>query len=192
MNSHQRTSYRQRLQQRQTVIFGSIGLLLSLLLLLGLLWFTGIVPFPMNREFTAEENAQDNVVPCIPAGTQAVENTSITVKVYNASPRTGLAATVAGKLTEHGVAVADELNWGGETPQAPVVIYSSLGALPQAYSLARMFPTATVLLDGTTTTEVLDVVLGEDFTELRPDGEIAELSAGQELTSPENCVTVER
>ena len=192
MNSQSRNSYQQRLQQRQTVIFGSIGVLLTLLLVLGLLWFTNVLPFPANKEFSAETETEDNVVPCLVEGTTSVDPASITVRVYNASARTGLAGSVGGKLSEYGVVISDELNWGGSAPQAPAVIYSSLNALPQAYSLARMFPTATVLLDGTTDTEVLDLVLGEDFTELRPDGELAELQAGQDLTNPENCVVVDR
>jgi len=166
---------------------------LVLLLLLGLLWFTGVLPMPFNRDFTSSESSEDaNVVPCLAEGTPSVELSTITVTVYNASNRTGLASKVSGELSGHGVTVSDQLNWGGEEPDAPIVIYSSQNALPQAYTLARMFPNATVRLDGTTDTEILDVVLGSHYTEMRPEGELAELGAGQELTNPENCVVVER
>lgn len=193
MDENLRLTYRRRLQQRQTVIFGSMAVLLSLLLLFGLLWFTGVLPAPFSREFASpDEMEQENVVPCIPAGTPSVEYSAITVNVHNASTRTGLAGSVAGKLTEQGVTVLEETNWGGADPDAPVVIYSAQNALPQAYSVARMFPSASVLLDGTTDTEVLDIVLGADFTELKPESELAEMGAGQELASPENCVVVDR
>lgn len=174
------------------MIFGSIGLVLTLFLVLGLLWFTNILPFPLKRDFSTTAEQKENVVPCLVEGTTSVEPSSITVRVYNASTRTGLAGNVGGTLSEYGIVISDELNWGGSEPQAPVVVYSSLNALPQAYTLARMFPSATVLLDGTTDTEVLDLVLSQDFTEMRPDGELAELQAGQELTNPENCVVIER
>ena len=170
-----------------------MAVVLALLLLLGLLWFTGVLPMPFNREFTASEDSQDaNVVPCLPAGTPSVEHSTITVNVYNASTRTGLAGSVAGQLTAQGVTVSEQLNWGGSDPNAPIVIYSAQNALAQAYTVARMFPNATVLLDGTTDTEVLDIVLGSSYTEMKPEGELAEMSAGQELTSPENCVVVDR
>lgn len=162
-------------------------------MILGLLWFSGVLPTPFNREFTSSsEDEQTNVIPCLPEGTPSVENSTITVNVYNASTRTGLAGTIAGKLSEHGVTVSEQLNWGGAEPEAPVVIYSAQNALPQAYTVARMFPSAVVLLDGTTDTEVLDIVLGPEFTEMKPDGELAELAAGQELINPDDCVVVDR
>ncbi len=192
VNTNPRLSYQRRLQQRQTVVFGSMALVLALLMLLGLLWFSGILPIPFNRDFTASEEEQGNVVPCMPEGTLSVENSSITANVYNASNRTGLAGSVAGSLTEQGITISDELNWGGTEPAEPVVIYAAQSALPQAYTVARLFPEAVVLLDGTATTEVLDIVLSSSYTNLLPAEELAALAGGQELTNPENCVVVER
>nr|WP_241698457.1 LytR C-terminal domain-containing protein [Flaviflexus huanghaiensis] len=158
-----------------------------------MLWFTGVLPTPFNREFTsAPSDDQANAVPCLPEGTPSVEHSAITVNVYNASNRTGLASSVSGQLIEQGITVSEQENWGGTEPGAPVVIYSAQNALDQAYTLARMFPSAVVLLDGTTETEVLDVVLGQSFGGLKPPEELAELAAGQELQNPEDCVIVDR
>lgn len=193
VNDNPRISYQRRLQQRQTVIFGSIAIVLALLMLVSMLWFSGVLPSPFSREFSSRpDDAQSNVVPCLPEGTPSVEYSTITVNVYNASNRTGLASSISGQLIEQGITVSEQENWGGAEPGSPVVIYSSQNALGQAYTVARMFPSAVILLDGTTETEVLDIVLGQSFGEMKPQEELAQLGPGQELTSPEDCVVVDR
>lgn len=192
-HTNERVRYRRRLQQRQTVVFGGLAIILSVLMLLSLAWWTGILPFPLDRGFTSsEQEGGREIVPCIAEGTPAVSLEEITVNVYNGTNRNGLASAVGSELTALGVTVGQEANWRGATPTHPVIIYTSSAALPQAYTIARVFPEATVLLDTTTQSGVLDLVLGDDFTDIHSEDELAQLEAGQPLSSPENCEPVDQ
>lgn len=190
-NEKGRTQYRQRLQQRQTVIFGGISIILAVLMLLASAWWTGILPFPLNREFTVAEDTNRDIVPCVDQGATSVPKADITVNVFNSTTRTGLATTVADRLATEGVTVGQSANWRGEAPEHAVVIYTSADAVPAAYTLQQVFPDATVLLDRTSQTQVLDVVLGADFTDVKTPEDLAALQEGQPLTSLPGCEAVD-
>ncbi|WP_147286807.1 hypothetical protein [Trueperella pyogenes] len=52
VSSNVRAEYKKRTQQRQTVVFGSIIAIMAVLLVLGTLTWSGLLPFPFEREFS--------------------------------------------------------------------------------------------------------------------------------------------
>lgn len=162
-------------------------------MLLASAWWTGVIPFPFGKEFTKKEVVAKNVVPCVVDGTPSVPNSDISVRVLNATTRTGLANSVASSLGEQGLVIVEEGNWKGPKPNEAAIIYTPASAIPEAYTLARMFPSVKVFHDPTSSNnQVLDIVLGDSFEGLKPAEELASLSEGQELTSFEGCQEIDR
>ena len=187
-----RTSYRRRLLQRQTVIFGTLSITLAVLMLLCSAWWTGLLPFPYHREFSTSQSYRKDVIPCIAENTPSVPNSTISVNVYNSTTVTGLAGKVTTALAEQEVTVVnDGANWPGERISYPTVIFTSSKAVTQAYSLARMFPEAMIYLDGSLSTEVLNVVIGEGFEALKPKDQLDKLQPKEPLTSLPKCEPVD-
>ena len=80
-----------------------------------LVW-SGVIPFPFDREFTAAPDPNAVVTPCLPEGTtDPVDLAAINVNVYNSTTQTGLAGDVGGSLGKLGVVVSNTDNWSGET-----------------------------------------------------------------------------
>lgn len=186
-----RVKRQRNLQQRQTVIFGGITIALVLLLLLSLATWTGVIGSPFNRGFSAKEDPNAGVIPCIAPGTPPVPLNEISANVYNATPRTGLAGSVGSRLTELEVQVGNETNWGGAVPPEAARIYASYDGIPAAYTMARLIPGAIVMLDETNTTEVIDIVLSTDFTDVESNEAIAALGETP-LESHAQCVEVKQ
>ncbi|VEI13123.1 LytR C-terminal domain-containing protein [Trueperella bialowiezensis] len=164
MTSNARAEYRKRTQQRQTVIFGSIIAVMAILLVLGVVVWTGLLPFPFNREFSQPPNS--DAVVCPAEGAAPQEPASITVTVYNATSQTGLAASVAGSLAATGVVVNDTANWSGTDQSDPVRLYTSADGVSAAYTLRAYFPSATVHIDPNVTSQVVEVVLGAGYSDM--------------------------
>lgn len=187
MSSNARAEYRKRTQQRQTVIFGSIIAVMAVLLVLGTLTWSGLLPIPFDREFSKAPDT--NSVVCPIDGAQHVDPTTITVNVYNATTRTGLAGTVATSLSAAGVVVSETANWGGEEFTEPVRLYASPDGVTSAYTLRAYFPDALVHIDPNITSQIVDVVLGEGYTDLVAAPTEEQLVAAMEPV--EDCVPVE-
>lgn len=160
-----RAEYRKRIQQRQTVVFGTICGVLALLLIVGLLIWTGLVPAPFNRGFS-EPTDDVALIPCPIENTTPVELSSATVRVYNSTTKTGVAGQVGEALTGLGVTVAETANWSGEKLPESVRFYTGENGVPAAYTLRAYFPGSTIHFDPSNDTEVIDVVIGADWTEM--------------------------
>nr|NLD39826.1 LytR C-terminal domain-containing protein [Actinomycetales bacterium] len=108
-----RAERRRRLQQRQTLVYGSLLLLLGLVLLVSWLQWTGAMPSPFAREFTTEDSPRiSEAVACPAEGTVMVAPGEITATVLNSTPTAGLAGDVAEELSGAGVVVDQVGNWG--------------------------------------------------------------------------------
>lgn len=164
MTSNARAEYRKRTQQRQTVIFGSMIAVMAILLVLGTLVWTGLLPFPFNREFSQPPDSA--AVPCPTEGLAPQDPSTITVTVFNATNQTGLAGTVGSALAQSGVVVSETANWRGEDQFEAVRMYTTPSGVDAAYTLRAYFPTATVHLDPNLTSEIVEVVLGRDYTDM--------------------------
>ncbi|AJC70398.1 LytR family transcriptional regulator [Trueperella pyogenes] len=164
VSSNVRAEYKKRTQQRQTVVFGSIIAVMAVLLVLGTLTWSGLLPFPFEREFSKAPDT--NAVVCPIDGAGHVDPTTITAKVFNSSNRSGLAGSVATSLSTAGVVVSETANWAGDKFLEPVRIYTSSDGVTSAYTLRAYFPDATVHIDPNITNQVVEVVLGSGYTEM--------------------------
>lgn len=187
-----RATRRRRLQQRQTVIFGGlVTALLVIALIAGAIW-TGLLPAPVTREFSAEEETAGQLVqPCPPEGAVPVELSSVTANVYNGTDRAGLAAATGSALGALGVVVNQEANWPAGSYDGVVQVVSGPLGVTAAYSVARLFEGAVVALDSTRNDETVDVVLGQAYQSMLSPDQVATLDPAAPLTVPEDCTPVE-
>ncbi len=178
---------RRHMHERQAVIF---GVLLAVLALAGLgaaAVFTGSLDLPVfARDFATEPEptATQDPYPCPPAGSLPVAANQVSVKVYNATTRVGLAGATAAGLAERGFVIA-------ATENAPVtydgvarIIFGTQG-VAQAYTLAAHIDGAVMVLDPRTDATV-DLSLGAQFPELKPADSVA-LDPAAPLVAPEGC-----
>ena len=157
------------MHERQAVIF---GVLLAALALAGLgaaAMFTGSLNLPVfAREFEAEPTAtaSQDPYPCPPAGALPVAANQITVKVFNATTRVGLAGATAASLTERGFVVASAENATATYDGTARIIFGVAG-VAQAYTLAAHIDGAVLVQDARADASV-DLALGAEFAELNP------------------------
>lgn len=162
-----RAARRRHLQQRQTVIFGSlIAGLLVIGLAAGAMW-VGILPSPVNIPIHSPEPESTAPPPPCPApDATPIPYGEIAANVFNGTTRAGLAAGTAAGLAERGVSISGQEN-------APVRydgvarIVTGPTAVAEAYTLAALFPEADIELDGRTE-DVVDVIVGDGFEGLLP------------------------
>lgn len=166
--AHQaRESRRKHLQQRQTVIFGSlIAGLLVIGLAAGAVW-VGILPAPVNIPIqTPEPEDAAPPAPCPPADALPVPMNEIAANVLNGTNRSGLAAGTSASLAERGVVIGEE----GNAPvrfDGVVRIVTGPTAVDAAYTMAAHFPEANIELDGRTE-DTLTITVGDGFDGLLP------------------------
>lgn len=183
-----RQEYRQRIQQRQTVVFGSISAVLIVLLLVSLLFWTGLVPFPFDREFT-QPTTEAQQIPCPATSSAPLKPETITARVYNSSATGGLASDTSTKLSEAGVTISETANWSGESLDPAVTIYTGTNGVSSAYTLRAFFPDATITFDPTNQSAVVDVVIGSNWEGMKTDPTADDFTAAMEPL--ENCTAVE-
>ena len=156
---------RRHLLQRQSIIFGSIGVILAMLALAALGVFLGVLPPPFSSDFTdlkAQEEAQQ-FTPCPDAGALPVTYDQVTANVYNGSDTAGLAASTSTALAGAGVVIGTQANYAaGSFPNATLIVTGASG-VSGAYTVAALFPGAEIMFDPARTDATIDVVLGETF-----------------------------
>ncbi|WP_454296357.1 LytR C-terminal domain-containing protein [Salana multivorans] len=178
---------RRHLLQRQTIIFGSLTVILVALALAALGVFLNILPAPFDPDFT-NDNAQVDtgpVVPCPAEGALPVEWSGITTNVYNGTTRGGLAGATAEALRATGVVTAIEANYPHGSYDGTVLITTGVEGISSAYSIAPLFPAYEILFDGTKTDGVIDVVVGRQFEAMTPDA--SPLDPAAPIAAPEGC-----
>lgn len=178
---------RRHMHERQAVIF---GVLLAGLALAGLgaaAVFTGSLDLPVfAREFAAEPSptATQDPYPCPPAGALPVPTNQISVKVYNATTRVGLAGATAASLAERGFVIVVTENAPATYDGKARIIFGTTG-VAQAYTLAAHIDGAVLVLDARADATV-DVALGGEFAELNPSDTVV-LDPAVPLVAPEGC-----
>ncbi|WP_147915823.1 LytR C-terminal domain-containing protein [Ruania zhangjianzhongii] len=167
-----RAARRRHLQQRQTVIFGTlIAVMLVGGLAAGAIW-TGILPSPFTVAINSPEPTDAGAsMPCPPENATFVPLSEISANVLNGTDRQGLAATAATALTEQGIAVGNQANAESRFAGEARIIAGPQG-LPAAFTAAQLFADATIEVDSRSG-ETIDVVIGAEFEDLRADDEIA-------------------
>lgn len=186
------------MQQRQTVLFGSIAGVLTILMLLSMLVWTGILPFPFNREFKTNEKASTLLTPCIADGTAAAAANTVTVNVYNATSASGLASSTGSQLAAQGFVVGSTANWSGTSKGSETRIFTGLNGITAAYTLQQYMPDSVVQYDSSIKDETLSLVLGSVHRDKAESGATTVLDAATVaqnnpdglLHSPDNCEKV--
>lgn len=173
--ARRRTLRRRHLLQRQTIVFGTIIVALAVAGLAALGVYLGVVPPPFDQDFTdtSAETEVVDVVPCPAEGTLPVAWNQITANVYNGSSTTGLAGSIAATLQGAGVVTANVTNYPGGAYTGATLIVTGPNGIPSAYTLAALFPGATIQLEQSRDTLVVDVVAGSAYEPILPPAEHA-------------------
>lgn len=180
-----RESRRRHLQQRQTVIFGSlIAGLLVIGLAAGAVW-VGILPAPIDIPIHSSED-EDAVdpPPCPPADAPPVPFGEIATNVLNGTNQQGLAASTSTALSERGVIIGQQDNASIQY-EATAQITTGPNTVASAYTLAALFPESEIRLDARDD-ETLTVVIGSGYSGLVPEDEV-ELDAETPLEPLPGC-----
>ncbi len=178
------------MQQRQTVIFGTLVAALLLVGLLGGAVWSGVIPSPIDIPVNSGEPAptpEPIAPPCPPADTTPVAYADISANVLNGTDEQGLASRTAATLQNRGVEVgnlADGTPYGG----AVQITTGPLG-VTAAYTLAGLFNGAQIVLDDREDATV-DVLLGEAFEGVLSEGEVT-LDPEAPIPAPEGCRPIE-
>lgn len=183
-----RAARRRHLQQRQTVIFGTlIAAMLVVGLAAGAMW-VGILPSPVSVAIEAPEStsAADSQ-PCPPEGATYVPLEEISANVLNGTNENGLAGRTTDALAERGVAVGRTAN-ADSAFEGVARILAGPSGLPAAFTLAELFNGAEVEVDSRED-ETVDVILGSKFEALRPKDEIS-IDPKAAIPAPTDCTPV--
>lgn len=184
-----RARRRKRMQQRQTVIFGSIiAILLGAALFGGAVW-SGLVPSPINIEFKSPEDDRPPPPdqPCPPEGSMPVAFEDLSVNILNSTQTAGLGARSADDVREHGIKVESVGN-AGELYLGSAKIVTGFDTLAEAYTVADLVADSVIYIDERTE-DVIDIVLGSSFTDIRKTDEL-QLVQGEPIPAPEGCIVV--
>ncbi|MDY5153698.1 LytR cell envelope-related transcriptional attenuator [Actinobaculum suis] len=185
-----RRAYRKKTQQRQTIVFGTLGGILLVLLAFSLLIWVGVLPSPINKPFSRPAAPPPPVVPCAPAGATAVDPATINLLVYNSTNRGGLASSAAKSFTAEGMNVSNTGNWN-DTVEGTAQIISGPEGLPGAYTVARYIPDSTIVFSNDMSGESLTVVLGDNYDGIRTAEQVAQEYPDPTLTSLPECIDTE-
>ena len=179
---------RRHMHERQAVIF---GVLLAVLALAGLgaaAMFTGSLNLPVfARDFAAAPTPTNTAEPgpCPPAGAVPVPYGQISVRVFNATARVGLAGATGASLTERGFVVVSEENAQAKYDGTARIIFG-LAGVAQAYTLAAHVEGAVLVLDPREDA-TLDLALGDQFAELTLLDKVI-LDPAAPLVGPPGCI----
>ena len=151
----------------------ALVLLLALCALAGLTWLK-VIDQVADRTTAAA------------CGTAPVSTSKVQVRVYNATPREGLARTIASQLVSRGYAIVttdnDPLSGLRPVDGAAEVRYGPAGAR-QASLVRRQVPGATLYKDARQG-PIVDLVLGEKFRRLSTPAELARGRQGLVAPAP--------
>jgi len=183
-----RATRRRHLQQRQTVIFGTlIAVMLVVGLAAGAMW-VGILPSPISVAIESpEETSSTDAQPCPPDGATYVPLEEISANVLNGTTEAGLAGRTTEALANRGVAVGRTANADSAFKGVARILAGPKG-LPAAFTLAELFDGAEVEVDSRED-ETVDVILGSEFESLRPKEEIS-IDPDAAIPAPTDCTPV--
>ncbi len=179
---------RRHKRERQAVIFGGVLAGLAAVGLGAAAIWTGSMDGPFERDFTtasASPSATTAAVPCVPADTLPVAYDSITINVFNATARPGLAGSVADLLGQRGFGIGDTDNYPLKLRSVARIGFGAQG-IADAYTLAAHVSGATLSYDERTDGSI-DLAVGSGFTELVAL-DLVPLAADEPLKPVAGCV----
>lgn len=185
-----RAQRRKRMQQRQTVIFGTIiAILLGAALFAGAVW-AGIVPAPVNIQVKEPEAQEASMAtqPCPPPDAHPVDFEDITVNVLNSTSTSGLGARTADAIREHGLNV-ESVDNASDLYLGSAKILVGVEYIDIAYTVGDLIPDSQIVVDARTES-LVDIILGSGFTEVNSQDELS-LDPKEPIPAPEGCVDAE-
>ena len=190
----QRVLRRRRKHERQAVVFGSLIAALALAGLGATAVYTGAMDAPfLSRDFTSPPPEDVDAIPlppCIPDDTLPPAPETISVRVYNATDRAGLAGQAAAELTDRGFVILETANYPVEIPTGAWVSFGEAG-IAAAYALAAQIePGVPALVLDTRPDASVDLVLGGTWTTLLPAADVL-LDPAQPMLPLEGCLPLE-
>lgn len=149
----------ERQRRRSIIVLSTLGAVLVIAFVVALAFVQGWLPPKGDATPTARATTTQT---CTASAAPAPK--SITVNVYNATQRAGLAATTAQALGGQGFVVGTVTNdpLQKAVPGVAEIRHGAAG-LAKAQALAARFPGATLLKDARTD-ETVDVAVGDKFT----------------------------
>lgn len=185
-----RVARRRHMQQRQTVIFGTLVTVLLVAGLLGGAVWSGVLPSPIDIEINSgapEATPAPVAPPCPPEGALPVPYSEISVNVLNGTETQGLAAGTAATLRSYGIQTGREQN--GQRYEGVARLTAGPLGVASAYTLAALFSSAEIVLDAREDATV-DVLLGMAFEDVLPLEQV-ELDPEAPIPPPADCRPVE-
>ncbi len=181
--------YVRRRQQRETMVFTVIGSVMAGLMVLSILVGFGILPFPFFNDFKqAPQYAQAGDVPC-PTSEKAVPFDKMEIHVVNGTDVSGLASKVAKGLKDRGIPVKDIGNISSGSYEGNIRIVTGPTGVNVAYTLARTFEEAEIVLDPRPTSDVT-VTIGSRYSEMVSPEKFQE-EAQSDLEEIDGCKLVQ-
>lgn len=185
-----RVARRRHMQQRQTVIFGTLVTVLLVAGLLGGAVWSGVLPSPIDIEINSgapEATPAPVAPPCPPEGALPVPYSEISANVLNGTETQGLAAGTAATLRSYGIQTGREQN--GQRYEGVARLTAGPLGVASAYTLAALFSSAEIVLDAREDATV-DVLLGMTFVDVLPLEQV-ELDPEAPIPPPADCRPVE-
>jgi len=185
-----RVARRRHMQQRQTVIFGTLVTVLLVAGLLGGAVWSGVLPSPIDIEINSgapEATPAPVAPPCPPEGALPVPYSEISANVLNGTETQGLAAGTAATLRSYGIQTGREQN--GQRYEGVARLTAGPLGVASAYTLAALFSSAEIVLDAREDATV-DVLLGMAFEDVLPLEQV-ELDPEAPIPPPADCRPVE-
>jgi hypothetical protein len=157
----------ERQRRRSVAILTGLGAFLLVSFLVAFSYIQGWIPpkgsGPEPVAISSRPTASCTTPPPAPA------TTTITINVYNATDRAGLAASTAKTLKDQGFLLGEVTNDPlGKKVDVPAEIRFGKAAAAKADVVAQRFPGAVKVVDEKRTDELVDVAIGEKFAAVAP------------------------
>jgi hypothetical protein len=179
---------RRHKRERQAVIFGAVLAGLATIGLGAAAVWTGSMESPVSRDWTTISPSPTETVmtvPCVAAETLPVAYDDITVNVYNATSRPGLAGSVADLLGQRGFGIGETDNYSIKLRGVGRIGFGAQG-VAAAYTLWAHIPGAVLAYDARTDASV-DLALGGEYAQLVELDRVP-LAADEPLEPAPGCV----
>ncbi|WP_124039951.1 LytR C-terminal domain-containing protein [Neoactinobaculum massilliense] len=189
--SEARAAYRHKIQQRQTVFFSITGGILAVILVFAVLVWSGVMPAPIDREFSKTADPNALTIPCLEEGqTTAVPFDQLTANVYNSSAISGAASQVGKVLTEAGVKVGTTGNWSGTSLSESARVMAGPDGIQAAYTVAQFIPGSVVQYANDLSGETVNVVIGDAYEKVLTSDQVNQENPKGTLTSQKKCIHI--
>ncbi|MDR2799329.1 MAG: LytR C-terminal domain-containing protein [Bifidobacteriaceae bacterium] len=175
-------NYRRAKTREKSTIYKRATISLSIVFAISLVIVSGV----FDAFFTKTIAKESYDLPCItPSPDKAEDYGNIHLRVLNASYHAGLGQAVNLAFAQRGFSAHGYDNYDGSNQNFTKIVFGA-NSVKAAYTLSLIFPNVVLKMDNRTD-ELIDVIIGNDFTNLKPDSDESQNST---ISSPPNCKDV--